>query len=260
MKRLFSFILMTCMALCCSFALCGCFGENPPPSDPPSNTTYNIITKANVEDQGTVFGSGTYTEGEWITIAATPSADYKFVKWNDNNTQNPRKIKVKSDFTYIAHFEKEELYALNSIGIYVTEVNDVFTDIEVSKFAIKLNDNSIGGYNHNVTTPYDNQGFDIYSQTNNFKPTKDNPVYVYTNLNENNVCSGENTKIRIDFCIDTESSVNADYDVNKYQEFTITPNLNKTTRTLETITVSVSGTSYSFNLNIVIDFVRVYPQ
>ena len=164
MKKIFNFILILCLTFTACFALCGCL-ENPEDPPPVENITYNIVARADTEGQGTVYGTGTYANGEWITIVAVANPDYKFVKWKDGSTQNPRTLKVKDNYTYIAEFEKEELYALNSIAIYVTEINSIYTDIEVSKFAIKLNDKNIGGFNANVANPYDNQGFDIYSKT-----------------------------------------------------------------------------------------------
>ncbi|MBQ8702791.1 MAG: hypothetical protein IJ524_00255 [Bacteroidales bacterium] len=66
---------------------------------------YTIIVSANNADWGTVYGSGKYEADTEIQIAASPAAGYKFVRWNDDNTENPRTIKVTTDAAYMAFFE-----------------------------------------------------------------------------------------------------------------------------------------------------------
>lgn len=255
MKKLSRLICIFCLIICSCFMLTACTnstGNNNTPKN-----TFTISVSANNDSYGTVYGQGTYTEDEHITFVAVANSGYKFVKWNDNSTQNPRTIKVKNDYNYVAFFEKEtELYMLNSIGIYLTDVNSVFNDVEISKFAIKLDGNSVGGFNENILNPFENQGFKVYSNDNNLRPTKTNPCYIYTNDTELNVCSNE-VKVRIDYAMDITSSVTNQYHVNTYKEFTIIPNLTKTTRTLETISLNISNNSYSFNLNIIIDFIKI---
>ena len=56
-----------------------------------------ITVKSNNESWGKVSGGGTYLKGEEITIKATPTMSiYKFVKWEDSNTDNPGTILVPS--------------------------------------------------------------------------------------------------------------------------------------------------------------------
>lgn len=69
------------------------------------NDLYTIIVSANNTEWGTVYGGGKYAEGTEIQIAATPVAGYRFARWNDNNTDNPRTIKVTEDAAYMAIFE-----------------------------------------------------------------------------------------------------------------------------------------------------------
>ncbi len=66
-----------------------------------------ITVKSNNESWGKVTGGGTYAKGTEITLKATPTmSTYKFVKWEDGNTDNPRKVVVKKAATYTAVFEK----------------------------------------------------------------------------------------------------------------------------------------------------------
>lgn len=57
------------------------------------------------ETMGTVDGGGYYENGSEVTISANPKAGYRFVRWNDNNTDNPRTITVNGNATYTATFE-----------------------------------------------------------------------------------------------------------------------------------------------------------
>ena len=67
--------------------------------------TFTIKVEANNADWGTVVGDGNYAENAVATLMATPNAGYKFVKWNDGNTENPREITVTENATYTAFFE-----------------------------------------------------------------------------------------------------------------------------------------------------------
>ena len=42
--------------------------------------------------------------GSQVTISATPKEGHHFVRWNDNNTDNPRIVEVTANATYIAYF------------------------------------------------------------------------------------------------------------------------------------------------------------
>lgn len=56
---------------------------------------------------GSVSGAGNYNHGQSVTIMATPTTGYDFVKWSDNNTNASRSITVTEDKTYIAYFEEK---------------------------------------------------------------------------------------------------------------------------------------------------------
>ena len=55
---------------------------------------------------GTVIGGGTYEKYTSVTLTAIPNQGYRFVKWTDGNTDNPRVIIPESNCTYIAEFEE----------------------------------------------------------------------------------------------------------------------------------------------------------
>ena len=52
-----------------------------------------------------VSGGGSYENGSYISISAIPADGYKFKKWDDGITSNPRYITVSHNATYIAMFE-----------------------------------------------------------------------------------------------------------------------------------------------------------
>ena len=64
---------------------------------------YTITTSAT---NGTVTGGGTYDKNASATLTATPNSCYRFVRWSDNNTNNPRTVTVTGNATYTAIFEK----------------------------------------------------------------------------------------------------------------------------------------------------------
>ena len=77
------------------------------------------VSSAN-ENMGTVSGGGEYAFGTQVTITATPNQGYRFVRWTDGNTNNPRTITATANATYIATFEE----GTNNITITVTSANE----------------------------------------------------------------------------------------------------------------------------------------
>ena len=71
-----------------------------------TETKFMVTLSPNNNTYGSVMGDGEYTDGATATIAAIPASDYKFVQWNDGNTENPRQITVTENCIYVATFEK----------------------------------------------------------------------------------------------------------------------------------------------------------
>ena len=69
-------------------------------------TSKTISLSVNNSSYGSVYGAGEYVEGTTVRIMAFHAHDYRFVKWDDGNTQNPRDIIVTADQNYMAIFEK----------------------------------------------------------------------------------------------------------------------------------------------------------
>ena len=94
-----------------------------------NNYTVTVIS-AN-DSMGTVSGGGTYEAGSQVTITATAAEGYRFVSWNDGNTDNPRIITVTEDATYIATFEEnvgiENIDMLSELAFYPNPTSGIIT-------------------------------------------------------------------------------------------------------------------------------------
>lgn len=75
---------------------------------PPQPQRYTVTVQSADMLQGRVTGGGSYVENSTVRIEAMPYTGYMFVRWDDNNTDNPRDIIVTGDITYIAYFESVE--------------------------------------------------------------------------------------------------------------------------------------------------------
>ena len=65
--------------------------------------SYAVNVDCNPE-QGSVSGSGVYTETAPVTLTATANTGYRFSQWSDGNTDNPRTLTLTSDTTLTAEF------------------------------------------------------------------------------------------------------------------------------------------------------------
>ncbi len=65
---------------------------------------YRVEVLSDNDTMGTVSGGGSFDPDSEITISAHPLDGYKFIGWNDGNTDNPRIIVVNSDTTFTASF------------------------------------------------------------------------------------------------------------------------------------------------------------
>lgn len=98
------------------------------------NTTYTITVVSADDNMGTVTGGGTFNAYTNTTITATPYDGYRFVQWQDGNTEHIRTITVTSNATYTAYFD------------VTSGINDVDGDISISArgHAIAI-DGALGG-------------------------------------------------------------------------------------------------------------------
>lgn len=112
---------------------------------------YTITVVSDNTTMGTVSGGGTFNAGTTTTISASAKQGYRFVRWNDNNTQSSRSITVTANATYTAYFESTE-------GIEDAEWNGI--TLYTNGLAL-----SVSGINNEVLTVNDMLGRTVYSNT-----------------------------------------------------------------------------------------------
>lgn len=66
---------------------------------------YTVTVESADPTMGSVSGGGQALSGGTVTIRATPNNGFRFLSWQDGNTENPRTVTVTSDITYTAYFE-----------------------------------------------------------------------------------------------------------------------------------------------------------
>lgn len=88
------------------------------------NVTYYAIWQINsytltvtAGTGGTVSGNGSYNYGATVTLKATPSPGYHFVKWSDGNTNASRTVIVTGNATYTAMFEQDPYLNLDKTSL-----------------------------------------------------------------------------------------------------------------------------------------------
>lgn len=76
---------------------------------------YELIVNPSVG--GTVTGGGTYDYGTKVTLKATPSDGYHFVKWSDGDTNPTRTVTVTRSYTYVAIFAQDTYLELDKTSL-----------------------------------------------------------------------------------------------------------------------------------------------
>ncbi len=73
---------------------------------------YKIDVDVDSAIHGSVYGGGWYPEEWYDTIRAEANAGYRFLHWNDGNTDNPRIVYPSSDTSFTAFFIASDRYVL----------------------------------------------------------------------------------------------------------------------------------------------------
>lgn len=100
---------------------------------PWSDDEYVLCLDVNDAAMGSVAGGGLYRMGETATLTATANEGYRFVGWQDGNTDNPRSIIVVSDTLLTAHFAENvgigdvDTEQLHQPAIYPNPASDRIT-------------------------------------------------------------------------------------------------------------------------------------
>lgn len=80
---------------------------------------YTTTVLSDDDTMGTVTGTSNHVPGETQQISAIPAEGYKFVRWNDDNTDNPRTVWAGSSHdTFTAYFEAANSYTVEITSNY----------------------------------------------------------------------------------------------------------------------------------------------
>ena len=71
-----------------------------------ASSQYSITTESSNPEWGATAGDTTALYFDEVEISAIPNYGYRFVRWDDNDTSNPRTVIVTEDKTYTATFAK----------------------------------------------------------------------------------------------------------------------------------------------------------
>ena len=80
----------------------------------PEDSIFTIVATAD-PTTGSVQGGGEYGFGDTIVIKAMPNLGYRFERWHDDDTNNPRTIVVTTNATYIAYFKRNASNSIESV-------------------------------------------------------------------------------------------------------------------------------------------------
>ena len=90
---------------------------------------FTVTVESADPTMGTVDGGGQALSGGTLTIRAIPNEGYRFLHWNDDNTDNPRVVIVTENVTYTAYFESttQGIHEAdnNTITIYPNPTNGI---------------------------------------------------------------------------------------------------------------------------------------
>ena len=76
---------------------------------------YQLTTQSSDENMGYTTGDCMARVNSNITISAVPNTGYRFARWSDDNTDNPRTVILTQDTTFTAEFAKNS-YAISTIS------------------------------------------------------------------------------------------------------------------------------------------------
>lgn len=107
--------------------------------------SYTITAESADESMGTVMGGGQYDYAETATLTAVPETGFRFVEWDDHNTQNPRTVSVTGNATYTATFE-QITFTVNAIANNASYGTVTGSGIYNYGAAVSLTASAVEGY------------------------------------------------------------------------------------------------------------------
>ncbi|MBP5528182.1 MAG: thiol protease/hemagglutinin PrtT [Bacteroidales bacterium] len=78
---------------------------------------YTVTAESNNTQWGIVYGGDVYREGETATLMAVPTTGYRFVKWQDNDSNAIREVVVTCDTSFTATFEAKPQEGIDDVDM-----------------------------------------------------------------------------------------------------------------------------------------------
>jgi hypothetical protein len=100
-----------------------------------TNRLYHVEVSSNRSYGGRVDGGGDYYEGDTAELRAVPlMANYRFVRWNDGDTSNPRYVVVTQDTAFEAQFarEGEGIEQVEEVRLFTLSPNPARDEVTVT--------------------------------------------------------------------------------------------------------------------------------
>lgn len=122
-------------------------------------TQYTITTNVSPANAGTVTGGGTYYKDSSIELKAVANSGYKFSKWSDGNTDNPRTVIVTGNLSYIAQFVK------STSDIEDTDISQLNNVLYINRTEAISGNSVTLSVNMKNSVQAEGFGFDLYLPT-----------------------------------------------------------------------------------------------
>ena len=121
-----------------------------------SATKYTVTTSVSPANAGTVTGGGSYYKDSSIELKAVANSGYKFSKWSDGNTDNPRTITVTGNKTYTAQFVN------SSSGTEDTDISQYANVLYINRTEATSGNSVTLSVNMKNSVQAEGFGFDLY--------------------------------------------------------------------------------------------------
>lgn len=122
-------------------------------------TQYTITTNVSPANAGTVTGGGSYYKDSSIELKAVANSGYKFSKWSDGNTDNPRTVIVTGNLSYIAQFVK------STSDIEDTDISQLNNVLYINRTEAISGNSVTLSVNMKNSVQAEGFGFDLYLPT-----------------------------------------------------------------------------------------------
>lgn len=124
-----------------------------------SATKYTVTTSVSPANAGTVTGGGSYYKDSSIELKAVANSGYKFSKWSDGNTDNPRTVIVTGNLSYIAQFVK------STSDIEDTDISQLNNVLYINRTEAISGNSVTLSVNMKNSVQAEGFGFDLYLPT-----------------------------------------------------------------------------------------------